>query len=93
MNPRNKILEKRGLDQGQTGAQAGQNKKFVFDNSQTIPTQPTRELDPVLKQKLEYYNSPHMIRTTSTVFPENFNLCQRAALPCGIIVQPFLNVK
>lgn len=92
MNPRNKILEKRGLDHGHSQAQPGPNKKFVFENSQNVASQPPRELDPVMQQKLEYYNSPHMIRTTSTVFPESFNLCQRAALPCGIIVQPFLNV-
>lgn len=91
MNPRNKVLERRGIDQGQPTT--GQSRAFVFDNAMAQSNLPVRELDPVMKQKLEYYNSPHLIRTTSKVFPENFNVYQRAAMPCGMIVQPFLNVS
>jgi hypothetical protein len=90
MNPRNRVLERRGLDQGQ--ATAGQGRAFVFDNTAGQVNQPPKELDPVMKQKLEYYNSPHLVKTTTSVFPENYNLYQRAAMPCGMLVQPFLTV-
>lgn len=92
MNPRNKVLEKRGLETTNPGTGAQQDKKFNFDNSAQLLTQPPKELDPVLQQKLDYYNSPSFVRTTSTVFPDSLNLVQRTAFPCAAFIQPFLNV-
>lgn len=92
MNPRNKVLEKRGLA-GEAGTQAPVQKpgQFNFENPIGTVNQPPKELDPVLQQKLEYYNSPYFIKTTSTVFPENPTIHQRCALPCAAIIQPYMN--
>ena len=81
-------MEKRGLVEPHQPVNPTANRRFDFDKMAVAPV----ALDPILSQKLEYYNSPHFIKTTSTVFPDNFNLHQKSCFPCAAIITPFMNV-
>lgn len=83
---RNKVLEKRGIETQPTNIT--NTRRFDFDKFSVAPV----VLDPVLSQKLEYYNSPHFIKTTTIVFPDNYNLCQKSCIPCSALIQPYMNV-
>lgn len=39
--------------------------------------------------KMEYYNSDHMVKTSTKVFPDSWNTKQRLTVPLTAIIQPF----
>lgn len=87
MRAQQKILQKRGGK-----AQGGQSRPTQF-GFKAKKASKRREPDPYLLQKMEYYNCPYMVKTTTTCFPENWNAQQRLQLPLSAIIQPFQNLE